>query len=88
MKLMKKKTNKIKKWFLAIGIAIVFTMFVNYSIATVFDRPNYQDFCDRSAPKLISTQETCLSEGGYWNERGNIDGFCDTDYTCRQEKNY
>ena len=35
----------IKKWTLAIGIAIIFVLFVNYGIATFYEGPDYNDYC-------------------------------------------
>jgi len=37
--------SNIKKWALAISIAIVFNLFVNFGIATFYDSPEYSDFC-------------------------------------------
>ncbi len=42
------KGDWIKKWALAIGIAIVFNLFENYGIATFSDEPAYSDFCEET----------------------------------------
>lgn len=38
-----------KKWILAIGIAIVFNLFVNYGISTVYPEPKYETYCNSTA---------------------------------------
>ena len=40
------KTDKVKKWLLAIGIAIIFTMFINNGVNTIYNNPQYEDYCD------------------------------------------
>ncbi len=40
--------NAIKKWALAISIAIVFNLFVNYGVATFYKAPKYEEFCNFS----------------------------------------
>ena len=83
-----KQQSKVKKWFLAIGIAIIFVMFINYTTSTVFDKPQYQDFC---VEKFINyeTEEECVENGGQWNtfapRAEGKTGLCDVQYTCRQE---
>jgi hypothetical protein len=37
--------SKARKWALAIGIAIILAMFVNYGIQTFHKAPDYQDYC-------------------------------------------
>jgi hypothetical protein len=37
--------SKARKWALAIGIAIVLAMFVNYGIQTFYKAPKYEDYC-------------------------------------------
>ncbi len=41
--------GSIKKWALAISIAIVFNLFINYGIATFYKAPEYEDFCNVSS---------------------------------------
>jgi len=40
--------NNIKKWIIAIAIAIVFNLFTNYGLATFYNGPEYSDFCDEN----------------------------------------
>lgn len=83
-----KTQSKVKKWFLAVGIAIIFVMFVNYATNTVFDKPQYDDFC---VEKFIQyeTEQECVENGGEWNvfapRAEGKTGNCDVHYTCRQE---
>ncbi len=85
---------KIKEIILGIAI-IVLTIFVAfYGINTLFPKPEYNNFCPEvRTQELIDTQQGCLDVGGKWLEDGylrpvdgkNISGYCDRDYTCRQE---
>ena len=43
-------TNKVKKWVIAVAIAIVFNLFVNYGVATFYPGPEYADYCKESSP--------------------------------------
>jgi len=45
-------TSKIKKWIIAVAIAIVFNLFVNYGVATFHPGPEYDDYCKESARVL------------------------------------
>ncbi|MBI4438411.1 hypothetical protein HY640_00600 [Candidatus Woesearchaeota archaeon] len=43
------KTSAVKRWGLAIAIAIVLNLFVNYGIATFYKAPKYEDYCPAMA---------------------------------------
>ena len=85
---------KIKEIVLGIAI-IVLTIFVTfYGINTLFPKPEYNTYCPEvRTQEFIDTQARCLEVGGKWTEDGyprpadgkNITGYCDVDYTCRQE---
>lgn len=92
-----KKPSRIKKWFLAIGIAIIFAMFVNYGIATFFDRPDYNKFCPQPNQTVINwTKDSCVTAGGQWTisqpaaekmapiatPATTETGYCNPDFTC------
>ncbi|MEK6887162.1 MAG: hypothetical protein AABW88_05005 [Nanoarchaeota archaeon] len=91
---MEQKPNKIKKWFLAIGIAIIFTLFVNYGISTFFNAPDYNKFCGRNQSEInYSNRGACILSGGQWTNTaeyskpvpvGYQTGYCDIDFTCRK----
>jgi hypothetical protein len=86
---------KVKEIILAIAI-IVLTIFVTfYGINTLFPSPDYNNFCkpDRVSG-IVNTTEKCDSVGGRWNPtyynepapaKDSALGYCDVDYTCRQE---
>ena|SRR3989338_6422582 len=93
-----KKTTKsttVKKWILSIAIAIVFTLFINYSISTFFDEPRYDIFCTQDRNFNATTSTQCEAIGGKWTTGGGyytkpvyteenyVTGTCDYDYTCR-----
>ncbi len=94
----KKEGGKVKKWLLAIAIAIVLTMFVSYGIRTFIPEPNYENYCNTTRTQIINlTSETqCIEIGGQWINIENADyepnikskpvtGYCDYDFTCRKE---
>ncbi|MDP2628672.1 MAG: hypothetical protein Q8P15_02115 [Nanoarchaeota archaeon] len=82
---------------LVIGIAIIILTIsvVVYGVSTFYEEPKYEDFCgDYRTQEIIETQERCEEIGGMWNSYGEIpkpvngetiEGYCDRDYTCRQE---
>ena len=39
----------VNKWLLAIAIAIVFNLFINYGIATFYPAPKYDNYCNGTA---------------------------------------
>jgi len=51
--------SKIKKWALAIGIAVIFNLFINYGVATFHESPEYEDYCNETiTPKpAVERQE-------------------------------
>ena len=51
------KTDKVKKWLLAIGIAIIFTMFINHGVNTFYDNPDYLDYCDEEEFRSLKIGE-------------------------------
>lgn len=95
MKATEQKPSGAKKWFLAIGIAIVFVLFVNYGISTFYNQPQYEKYCNRTQEFVIdyTNQTACLAMGGQWTKYPAaenakpvpaVDGYCDPDFTCRQ----
>lgn len=56
--------SKARKWVLAIGIAIVLAMFVNYGIQTFYKAPKYEDFCSDqiyARPIMPVYKENCTA---------------------------
>ncbi len=88
------KGSGVKKWLLAIGIAIIFTLFVNYGISTFFHAPDYNNYCRHNQTELnYSDKDVCISNGGQWTNNagyakpipeGYQTGYCDIDFTCRK----
>lgn len=87
--------SPILKWSVILGIIIVLNLFFNYALSLVYERPNYEDFCTpRQVVTMPENQEACLALGGQWTDTSYIDrpiptsepkGYCDLDFTCRQE---
>src|SRR3989338_3170618 len=42
--------SAIKKWVLALAIAIVLNLFINYGISVFYETPEYNDFCPSQGP--------------------------------------
>ncbi|MBN2421107.1 hypothetical protein JXB27_02395 [Candidatus Woesearchaeota archaeon] len=63
---MVQKTNKVKKWLLAVGIAIIFTMFISYGITTFYEEPRHEAYCKNEQAVINWTQDECVSHGGQW----------------------
>ena len=64
---MKKKKNvsNFKQKILAVGIAIIFSLFIGYGINTFYPSPEYSDFCDPFERPLKldpSTEDTAAQE--------------------------
>lgn len=58
--------SRFKSVLLAIAIAIVFTFFVGFGIASFYKAPKYEDFCSHREFKEVITQEKCGAENGKW----------------------
>jgi len=62
--------SKFKHIILAVGIAIVFVLFVGFGISTFYSTPQYEDFCgEREKFENVITQQDCDELGGKWNPR-------------------
>lgn len=84
---------KFKEVLLAIAIAVLVIFVTFYGINTVFPKPQYEDYCgDVRTFQVYETAEQCIAVGGLWTPQDIKcitepcpQGYCDTDYTCRQE---
>ena len=65
------KVSRVKQWLLSLAIAIVFTLFINYAISTVWENPyeHYDTYCPQSSV-TASNKTACESGGGFWTETG------------------
>ena len=82
----------LKNVVIGIAILILTISVAVYGINTFSDPPEYRDFCGEfKTAEIINTSEMCEAIGGQWNPNigprvvGGIMGFCDRDFTCRQE---
>ncbi len=94
------KNINILKWALILGIIIVLNLFVNFSIALVYDAPVWDKFCPQQQVTVPpDTQEKCVAVGGGWTENVNYNqeitkpvpadfkepkGYCDPNFTCQK----
>lgn len=84
--------NKAMENILTIAIALVFVFFIGYGINVFYRIPDYQDYCDMDYSRNVSTQALCEANDGKWSSypkpvEAGMDGYCDIDYTCREEYN-
>lgn len=91
--------SKIKKNLLSVAIAIILVLFIAYGINTFYKSPKYDDFCSEDLYKQQAySEEECLALGGKWDQRTTrpikveadsdattTEGWCDVQYTCREE---
>lgn len=71
------------KIFLGISLALIFFGLFNLGVATFYDSPEYNDYCDRDVgiPRVDQwTEQQCLDEGGIWQN-----GYCDLYSECQAE---
>ncbi len=65
------KVSGVKKWLLAVAIAIVFAMFVNYGVSTFYKAPEFKDFSPDDCPEgryplPMEEKETYRAECDEW----------------------
>jgi hypothetical protein len=87
--------NKILKWSLVLGIVIVLNLFFAYALKVIYKAPEYNQFCqEKQVIEKVGTEESCLEQGGQWNE--NIyprdvyvekpilmeEGYCNLNFIC------
>jgi hypothetical protein len=93
--------QKTKKLILVIAITILFVLFIAYAIESFYASPKYENYCEEFSFDKYDNQEMCESNSGKWYENGvgsgeravpikvgideNSTGYCDVDFTCRQE---
>ncbi len=79
----------------ALGIAIfILTLFVTiYGIQTIYERPNYDDFCGRNL-YVITSETECTNSGGVWSKYATLEappkvstpeGYCNPPVSCYDE---
>jgi hypothetical protein len=74
-----------------LGVTVfVLTLFVTiYGVNMLFSEPIYEDYCGSALWKVSEINESvCFELGGKWNPtnapNGELTGFCDQDFNCRQ----
>ncbi len=81
----------LKNYIIIVAIIILTISVVVYGVNVLYDRPEYTDFCDEfKTAEVIDTQERCEAVDGKWSQYTGprpiegTDGYCDRDFTCRQ----
>ncbi len=85
---MVKKGSSMKAVILSIAIALISVFFFAYAIQSVYPAPEYDDYCDRDNYVKINSSAECEAIGGKWTDYDlddKVNGYCDRDFTCRQE---
>jgi hypothetical protein len=82
----------IKNIILGIAVIILTIFVVVYGLSVLYPRVLYEDYCNPiKTAEIIESQERCEQIGGQWNpytegiKELEIRGYCDRDYTCRQD---
>lgn len=82
----------LKNVVIGIAIIILTISVVVYGVNTFYNSPEYQDFCGEfKTAEIINDSERCEAIGGQWNldigprQVVGSEGYCDRDFTCRQE---
>lgn len=86
-------SNRIGKWSTILGIVVVLNLFFNYTLSLVYKGPEYNNYCPTPQVVVIpDNQNECVAQGGQWTENAYyntepkpVKGYCDLEYTCRQE---
>jgi hypothetical protein len=84
---------KLKEDLLGIAILIMTIFVTYYGINTIYPSPDYNNFCKGEIQyQNLSTPANCEAVGGKWNPNFYAEpvktepiGYCDSEYTCRQE---
>lgn len=61
---------KFVRWAVMLGIVIALNLFFFAGRSLVIPAPEFNDYCP-STPAFVSTEETCVEEGGVWIETKN-----------------
>lgn len=83
----------LKNVVIGIAIVILTISVVVYGVHTFYDSPNYEDYCGAyKTQQVIENEQQCLDVGGQWTAQDIRcvtapcpQGYCDRDFTCRQE---
>jgi len=84
---------QIKNIILGIAIIILTSFVTIYGMSMFFPNVEYDDYCGEFInSKLIDNQQDCVDIGGKWTSTEAkcisepcAQGYCDNEYTCRQE---
>jgi len=85
---------KLRDIILGIAIMILTIFVVVYGISVFYPGVEYSDFCNEfKTAEIVETQERCEQIGGQWNAYEEEircvttpcpQGYCDRDFTCRE----
>jgi len=70
-----------------ISIAIlILTLFVTtYGMNTIYERPEYNEYCPNSIIKVTEMNESiCFDNGGRWNPGLEGNGYCNQNFLCNE----
>jgi len=82
----------LKNAVIGIAIIILTISVVIYGVHTFYKSPSYEDYCgEYRTQQVIENEQQCSDVGGQWTAQEIKcitapcpQGFCDRDYTCRQ----
>jgi hypothetical protein len=86
------KVTKSKLVIFSVAVAFLSVFFFAYAVQAVYPAPQYEDFCDRTAPsKLLDNEADCVESGGRWTDyekdalNMEVRGWCDSNFECEEE---
>ncbi len=91
------KNNSSGGWKVFYGIALAIMLFgmFNFGTYVFYENPDYQTYCgDYNSRPVYNDKITCEANDGKWTDNNYgvapkpVDapiGYCDQDFTCRQE---
>ncbi len=83
----------LKNVVIGIAIIILTISVIVFGINTFYSSPEYEDFCDEfKTAEIINDSEKCEEIGGKWGSydgprpvETDKEGYCDRNFTCREE---
>ncbi len=66
-----KRSSKVLKWLLILGIVIILNLFFAYAIKIIYPAPTFEGFCPKQQVTIQPENQTdCVAKGGAWQDYG------------------
>ena len=80
--------SNVKKWVLALAIAIVLNLFINYGISVFYKAPQYNDYCSDQYRYGPYTAKPYPYPDQQQNVCKNVDASQELQNSCNEQKGY